>query len=192
MQTDLNISVDEFFSQYPVSEIDIHNIKKHFPNLQVENDYGSLLHATVHHQYPEDKVLAFMKCLLEHGVDVNTRGKVTGYSFIHLALYGYTDEAGEDHSYSTEFNIKLIQLAVSHGLDVQITDLEHDSIIHTTLASEVYSGKTVDLIKALGDNFDCTCKDNQDHNIYEALLEYRAEAKSGNNSAWYKRLDSEE
>ena len=192
MQTDLNISVDEFFSQYPVSEIDIHNIKKHFPNLQVENDYGSLLHAAVHHQYPEDKVLAFMKCLLEHGVDVNTRGKVTGYSFIHLALYGYTDEAGEDHSYSTEFIIKLIQLAVSHGLDVQITDLDHDSIIHTALASEVYSGKTVDLIKALGDNFDCTCKDNQDHNIYEALLEYRAEAKSGNNSAWYKRLDSEE
>ena len=43
MQTDLNISVDEFFSQYPVSEIDIHNIKKHFPNLQVENDYGSFL-----------------------------------------------------------------------------------------------------------------------------------------------------
>ena len=78
MQTDLNISVDEFFSQYPVSEIDIHNIKKHFPNLQVENDYGSLLHAAVHHQYPGDKVLAFMKCLLEHGVDVNTRGKGTG------------------------------------------------------------------------------------------------------------------
>lgn len=192
MQTDLNISVDEFFSQYPVSKIDIHSIKKHFPDFQVENDYGGLLHAAVYRQYPEDKVLAFVKCLLEHGIDVNKKGNVTGYSFIHLALYGYTDEAGEDHSYSTEFIIKLIQLAVSHGLDVQITDSDHDSIIHTALASEVYSGKTVDLIHALGEDFDCTCKDDQGRNIYEALLEYRAEAKSENNSAWYKRLDSEE
>lgn len=192
MQTDLNISVDEFFSQYPVSKIEMNTIKKHFPDLQAENDYGGLLHAAVYHQYPEDKVLAFVKCLLENGVDVNKKGEVTGYSFIHLALYGYTDEAGEDHSYSTEFMIKLIQLAVAYGLDVQITDSDQDSIIHTALASEVYSGKTVDLIEALGEDFDCTCKDNQGRNIYEALLDYRAEAKSENHFDWYKRLDNEE
>ena len=54
MQTDLNISVDEFFSQYPVSKIEMNTIKKHFPDLQAENDYGGLLHAAVSHQYPED------------------------------------------------------------------------------------------------------------------------------------------
>ena len=191
MKTDLNNQVDAFFKKYSLSEINIENIKTCFPNLQVENDYGTLLHAAVQYQYPEENVLIFIKCLLENGVDVNKKGKYTGYSFIHLALYGYTDEEGEDHSYSTEFMTKLIQIAISYGLDVQIVDDDQDSIIHTAIASEVYTGKTINLIKALGNRFDCRCSDNQGRNIYQALLDYQAEAQAENNSDWYNRLASE-
>lgn len=191
MKTDLNNQVDAFFKKYPLSEINIENIKACFPDLQVENDYGTLLHAAVQYQYPEKNVLIFIKCLLENGVDVNKRGIYTGYSFIHLALYGYTDEEGEDHSYSTEFMTKLIQLAISYGLDVQIVDDDQDSIIHTALASEVYTGKTINLIKALGNRFDYRCRDNQGRNIYQALLDYQVEAQAENNSDWYNRLASE-
>ncbi len=192
MQTDLNKQVDAFFEQHSISEINIENINTCFPDLQVENEYGNLLHAAVHHLYPEEKVLTFMKCLLEHGIDVNKQGKNTGYSFIHLALYGYTDEEEVDYSYSTEFIIQLIQLAIPYGFNVGIVDSDQDSIIHTALASEVYTGKTIDLIGVLGDNYDYTCKDDHNRNIYEALLNYREEAKREKNTVWYDRLNSEE
>ena len=191
METDINIKVNTFFEKYKLNEITPENVKKHFKNIKEINDYGGLLHAAVQNKFPEDKVLKFIDTLLQCDVDVNLKGEVTGYSFIHLAIYGYTENE-EDYSYSTEFIIKLISLAKKYSFDVNIKDNDNDSIIHTALASETYTGDTSILINTLGDEYDILCKDNNERNIYEALLEYKKEAERDKNKTWYDRLVREE
>ena len=191
METDINIKVNTFFEKYKLNEITPENVKKHFKNIKEINDYGGLSHAAVQNKFPEDKVLKFIDTLLQCDVDVNLKGEVTGYSFIHLALYGYTENE-EDYSYSTEFIIKLISLAKKYSFDVNIKDNDNDSIIHTALASETYTGDTSILINTLGDEYDILCKDNNERNIYEALLEYKKEAERDKNKTWYDRLVREE
>lgn len=189
METDINKKIISFFKK-DIEDITIERIKQSFSNIHVTNDYGGLLHAAVHNKFSEKKVLKFMEVLLDNGIDVNLQGKSTGYSFIHLALYGYTDKNG-DHSYSTDFIKKLILLARKYNFNVNIKDDDGDSLIHTALASEVYKGSTIQLIEALGNEYDILCKDDNGRNIYEALLEYKEEAKNSNKK-WYNRLLNEE
>ena len=189
MKTDINKRIINFFKK-DIEDITIERIKQSFSNIHVTNDYGGLLHAAVHNKFSEKKVLKFMEVLLDNGIDVNLQGKSTGYSFIHLALYGYTDKNG-DHSYSTDFIKNLILLAKKYNFDVNIKDNDKDSLIHTALASEVYEGSTIQLIEALGNEYDVLCKDGNGRNIYEALLEYKEEAKNSNKK-WYDRLLNEE
>lgn len=191
MDTDINIEVNKFLKEVQLNLITEENIKKYFKDINVTNEYGGLLHAAVQNKFPEDKTLKFIYTLLQCGVDVNLKGRSTGYSFIHLALYGYT-ENGKDYSYSTEFIIKLISLAKKYNFDVNIKDNDGDSLIHTALASEVYTGDTTVLIDTLGDEYDLQCKDNNGNNIYEALIEYKKEAEQDKNKAWYDRLSKEE
>lgn len=192
METDLNKKVEYFFANIKLEEITIETIKKYFKNLHEVNNYGGLIHAAINYQYPEAKILRFSETLLRNGVDVNLKGEYTGFSFIHLALYGYTDKNGVDHSYSTEFIVKLINLGKKYGLDVGIVDNDLDSLIHTAVASEVYTGSVISLIEALGPNFDVSCKDKSGNNIYQALLKYKEEAKEIKNKGWYSRLTKEE
>ena len=189
MKTDINKRIINFFKK-DIEDITIERIKQSFSNIHVTNDYGGLLHAAVHNKFSEKKVLKFMEVLLDNGIDVNLQGKSTGYSFIHLALYGYTDKNG-DHSYSTDFIKNLILLAKKYNFDVNIKDNDKDSLIHTALASEVYEGSTIQLIEALGNEYDILCKDGNGRNIYEVLLEYKEEAKNSNKK-WYDRLLNEE
>ena len=189
METDINKRIINFFKK-DIEDITIERIKQSFSNIHVTNDYGGLLHAAVHNKFSEKKVLKFMEVLLDNGIDVNLQGKSTGYSFIHLALYGYTDKNG-DHSYSTDFIKNLIKKKKKYNFDVNIKDNDKDSLIHTALASEVYEGSTIQLIEALGNEYDVLCKDGNGRNIYEALLEYKEEAKNSNKK-WYDRLLNEE
>lgn len=191
MLTGLNEQLEQFFKMYQFDEINFENIDNFLKDIHMQNEYGNLLHAAVHQKFDEDKVLKFIQLLLENGVDVNNKGKETGYTFIHLALYGYTED-DKDYSYTTDFIIKLIELAKKYGFNVQSVDNDQDSIVHTALASEVYEGKTVPIIKALGDHYDVLCKDQNKNNIYEALLEYKKEASENHNDKWYNRLLSEE
>lgn len=175
-----------------LEEITIENIRKHFKNINEVNDYGGLVHAAVHNRYFRASVLKFIEVLFENGVDVNLKGKDTGYSFIHLALYGYTDEKNVDYSYTTEFIVELINLAKEYNLDVGIVDNDSDSLIHTALASEVYTGSVMSLIEALGPEFDISCKDGNGNDIYQALLKYKKEAEKHNNKMWFYKLTKEE
>ncbi len=109
MQTELNEAVTNFL-ELPIEKITYEEITKRF-NKKDKNEYGNLLHASVQNKFDEEKVLKFVNLLLENGYDVNYKGERTGYNFIQLALYGYTDKDGEDHSYSQEFILKLIVLA---------------------------------------------------------------------------------
>lgn len=191
LETDINIKVRNFLKEYKLDEITSENVKEYFNNINETNQYGGLLHATVQNKFPEDKTLKFIDTLLQCGVDVNLKGASTGYSFIHLALYGYTKNE-EDYSYSTEFIIKLISLAKKYNFDVNIKDNDGDSIIHTALASETYTGDTSVLIDTLGNEYDLQCKDNNGNNIYEALIIYKKEAEKDKNKIWYDRLSKEE
>ena len=191
METEINTKVINFLKEHKLDEITSENIKEYFNNINKTNQYGGLLHAAVQNKFPEDKTLKFIDTLLQSGVDVNLKGESTGYSFIHLALYGYTENE-EDYSYSTEFIIKLITLAKKYNFDVNIKDNDGDSLIHTALASETYTGDTSVLIDALGDEYDLQCKDNNGNNIYEALIEYKKEAEKDKNKIWYDRLSKEE
>lgn len=191
METDINIKVNNFLKKIELNVITKENIKKYFKNINATNRYGGLLHAAVQNKFPEDKTLKFIDTLLQCGVDVNLKGASTGYSFIHLALYGYTKN-GEDYSYSTEFIINLITLAKKYNFDVNIKDNDGDSLIHTALASETYTGDTSVLIDTLGDEYNLQCKDNNGNNIYEALIAYKKEAEQDKNKIWYDRLSKEE
>ena len=101
-----------------------------------------------------------------------------------------TKRDGSGIDYQSEIN-------VSNGmsnLDVNTTDNDGDTIIHTAIASEVYTGKIIPLLKELGPSFDVTKKDNNGNNIYEALLYYKKEAQAGGakTKKWLERLSSEE
>lgn len=189
MQTDLNKSISKFLS-LPVEKITLEEIKKVFSKND-KNDYGNLLHAIVQNKYDEDKVLKFISILLENGYDVNYKSKNTGYNFIQLALYGYTDKDGVDHSYSTDFILKLINISRKYNLDVNTKDNDGDSIVHTAIASEVYTGNILPIIDALGKEFDIECKDNNGNNLNSALKLYIEDAKNSNKE-WYDRLIKEE
>ncbi len=189
MQTELNKAVINFF-KLPIEKITYEEIIKVF-NKKDKNEYGNLLHASVQNRFDERKVLKFINLLLENGYDVNYKGERTGYNFIQLALYGYTDKDGEDHSYSQEFIIKLIALARKYNLDVNTKDDDGDSIVHTALASEVYTGKIIPIIDALGEEFDISCTDNNDNSLKAAFELYKEEARNTNKN-WFSRLSKEE
>lgn len=189
MQTELNKAVIDFF-KLPIEKITYEEIIKIF-NKKDKNEYGNLLHASVQNKFDETKVLKFINLLLENGYDVNYKAKRTGYNFIQLALYGYTDKDGKDYSYSQEFIIKLIALARKYNLDVNTKDDDGDSIVHTALASEVYTGKIIPIIDALGTDFEIECRDNEGHRLKEAFNIYKKEAKR-TNDVWFNRLLKEE
>ncbi len=191
LETDINIKVTTFFKEHKLDEITSENVKEYFNDINETNQYGGLLHAAVQNKFSEAKTLKFIDTLLQSGVDVNLKGASTGYSFIHLALYGYTKDE-EDYSYSTEFIVKLISLAKKYNFDVNIKDYDGDSLIHTAIASETYTGDTVVLIDTLGNEYDLQCKDNNGNNIYEALIAYKKEAEQDKNKIWYDRLSKEE
>lgn len=191
----LQEKIKEFFEVIKLEKIDIINInyyffqKYHKNKNGYDNAYGNLLHEVVNYKYNEEKVLRFIETLLIDGYNVNYQGKETGYTFIHLALYGYTSN-NEDYSHSTEFIVKLINLAKQYNFNVNLKDNDGDTIIHTALASEVYSGKVIPLLEALGSDFDISAVDGNNNSIPDALNAYIEEAKDTDKN-WYNRLISE-
>ena len=191
----LQEKIESFFKRLSLEEMNTLNISYYLFEIynknknSYDNDYGNLLHEVINHKYNKEKVLKFIDALLDGGYDVNYQGKKTGYTFIHLALYGYTSD-NEEYSYSTEFIVKLINLAKKYNFNVNLKDNDGDTIIHTALASEVYSGKVIPLLKALGNDFDISAVDGNNNSIPDALDSYIKEAKN-TNETWYNRLISE-
>lgn len=192
MQTKLNTEVQNFF-KLPIESITVEEIKKLYSKGDT-NEYGNLLHAAIENKFEEEKVLKFIELILKLGYNVNYKGTSTGYNFIQLALYGYTDEINNnDYSYSTDFIVKLINIAKQYNLDVNTKDADGDSIIHTAIASEIYEGEIVPILNALGPNFDIECKDNNGNDLLKAFDLYQKEAETiSKDGFWYKRLKKEE
>ena len=186
MKTDVNKKLDDYYKKYKNGNINL--LIKKFSNLNIENEYGGLSHAIVNYNYDLNWKLAALETLFKNGLNVNLQGKLTGYSFIHLSLYGYSDDNNNTKSYSTEFIVQLINLGKQYGLNVNIQDNDGDSIIHAALASEDYEGEVVPLIKALGTNFNLYIIDKDKRNITNALKYYIKQAHDCKNKKWEGRL----
>lgn len=146
-----------------------------------KNEYGNFLHAIINYEYPQDTKLIIIEKLLKTGIDINHKAESTGYTFLHLALYGYTDDSGIDHSYSTEFILQLIKLAKKYGFDWNNRDHDDETVIMSSLASEVYTGSIIELLKEVPIS-----------NPLEFVISYKKylnESKS--NANWNKHLENE-
>lgn len=177
-KTKLNVTVDSFFKKYASKSIDRNIVKENF-SLDACNDYGNLLHAIVNYDYDETLVLELVEILLEMGIDPNYKGKSTGFTFLHLALYGKTTETGQDISFSEDFLVKLIGLARKYNFDVNTTDKDNETVLEAAIASEVYKGSIIKIFNALG----YTEVSKKVKSTYEKYLE---ESKA--DKAWHKRL----
>ena len=174
MDTFLDEKIRKFFEENK-GNITIEKIDLAFDDDDI-NDFGNLLHATIWNKFPESDVFVFIEELLKDDYDVNYQAKRTGYTFIHVALYGYFNGV-RSCSYSTKFIVKLIELAKKYGFNVNLKDKDSESIIHAAIASEIYTGKIIPIIKALGPEFDINCVDEMGMTILEALDYYEEEAQ---------------
>ena len=174
MDTFLDEKIRKFFEENK-GNITIEKIDLAFDDDDI-NDFGNLLHATIWNKFPESDVFVFIEELLKDDYDVNYQAKRTGYTFIHVALYGYFNGV-RSCSYSTKFIVKLIELAKKYGFNVNLKDKDGESIIHAAIASGIYTGKIIPIIKALGPEFDINCVDEMGMTILEALDYYEEEAQ---------------
>ncbi len=184
-KTALNEKMDAFFKKYEKTPITEEIFASSGFDIREVNEYGNLLHAAVNYDYNANRIMELIDILLKKGINVNYRGKNTGLTFIHLALYGYTDANGQDQSYHEDFIAKLIAKARNYGLDVNIKDGDGDDLPTCAIASEIYNGSVIKIIDALGPNY------NLPDNFIEIYQKYLKEAKTTNNKNWQKRLEAE-
>ena len=180
--------------ELPIKEITYEEINyrlRSYKGIKYCDDYGNLLHAVVRNKYDEEKTFKFIEELLSHGYDVNYKNKSHNYNFIQWAFYGYT-ENDEQYSHSTEFIVKLINIAKKYGLDVNAKDSYRNNIIHMALKRSTYEGKVFPLLDALGEDFDFECKDSYGRSLLEIIDDYKNYAIADHDEVWFNRWVEEE
>ena len=178
----------------PIKEITYEEINyklRSYEGIKYCDDYGNLLHAVVSNKYDEEKTFKFIEELLSHGYDVNYKNKSNNHNFIQWAFYGYI-ENDEHYSYSTEFIVKLINIAKKYGLDVNAKDSYGSNIIHMALDKSTYEGQVFPLLDALGENFDFECKDRYGRNLLEIIDDHKNYTKVNHDNVWFNRWVEEE
>ena len=178
----------------PIKEITYEKINyklRSYEGIKYCDDYGNLLHAVVSDKYDEEKTFKFIEELLSHGYDVNYKNKSHNHNFIQWAFYGYT-ENDEQYSHSTEFIVKLINIAKKYGLDVNAKDSYGSNIIHMALNRSTYEGQVFPLLDALGEDFDFECKDGYGRSLLEIIDENKKYAREDNDEVWFNRCVEEE
>lgn len=178
----------------PIKEITYEEINyklRSYEGIKYCDDYGNLLHAVVSDKYDEEKTFKFIEELLSHGYDVNYKNKSHNHNFIQWAFYGYT-ENDEQYSHSTEFIVKLINIAKKYGLDVNAKDSYGSNIIHMALNRSTYEGQVFPLLDALGEDFDFECKDRYGRSLLEIIDENKKYAREDNDEVWFNRCVEEE
>lgn len=180
--------------ELPIKEITYEEINyklRSYEGIKYCDDYGNLLHAVVSNKYDEEKTFKFIEELLSHGYDVNYKNRSHNYNFIQWAFYGYT-ENDEQYSHSTEFIVKLINIAKKYGLDVNAKDSYGSKIIHMALNRSTYKGQVFPLLDALGEDFDFECKDRYGRSLLEIIDEHKKYAIIDNDEACFNHLVEEE
>lgn len=178
----------------PIKEITYEEINyklRSYEGIKYCDDYGNLLHAVVSDKYDEEKTFKFIEELLSHGYDVNYKNKSHNHNFIQWAFYGYT-ENDEQYSHSTEFIVKLINIAKKYGLDVNAKDSYGSNIIHMALNRSTYEGQVFPLLDALGEDFDFECKDRYGRSLLEIIDGNKKYAIIDNDEACFNHLVEEE
>ena len=180
--------------ELPIKEITYEEINyklRSYEGIKYCDDYGNLLYAVVSNKYDEEKTFKFIEELLSHGYDVNYKNKSHNHNFIQWAFYGYT-ENDEQYSHSTEFIVKLINIAKKYGLDVNAKDSYGSNIIHMALNRSTYEGQVFPLLDALGEDFDFECKDRYGRSLLEIIDGNKKYAIIDNDEACFNHLVEEE
>ena len=180
--------------ELPIKEITYEEINyklRSYEGIKYCDDYGNLLHAVVSNKYDEEKTFKFIEELLSHGYDVNYKNKSHNHNFIQWAFYGYT-ENDEQYSHSTEFIVKLINIAKKYGLDVNAKDSYGSNIIHMALNRSTYEGQVFPFLDALGEDFDFECKDRYGRSLLEIIDGNKKYAIIDNDEACFNHLVEEE
>ncbi len=139
----------------------INSIKKLFGSLDyVNDDKQSILHILVDKIYDEKKCKLAIKALLKNKVDPNLED-FAKQNFIQTALYT---------GYSENFIFGIILESLDFGLNVNHVDFDGETIVHSLIYSDAYTGGIGSIYGLLLTNkFDSSIKDNDGFDIVKAL-----------------------
>lgn len=160
-----NLKLEEIIEYFdlPIDEITYESIREDLlKNLDIQNYCSSLniilfcgLGGMEH--INSEKSLKFIEILLQNGFNTNyCNNYFNGDNLIQFAI---------EKGCSTEFVVKLINLAKKYKLNVNAKNMSGDSIIHTAISSRNYLGEILPIMEALGPNFDFNCKDKNRKDI---------------------------
>lgn len=137
-------------------------IEKFFGTLNYrDSDNQTILHILVDNKYDESKCLLAIRSLLSNGLNPNALADFN-YNFIQTALYA---------GYSENFILSIINESLKYGLDINHTDDDQDTIMHTAIYSDDYKGNYRQIFLLLVNNrFDTTKVDHDNRNVFEAML----------------------
>lgn len=146
----------------PVTKANIQRIQNEFGSLDWKDSSGqSLLHLFVDKKYEEKKCLLAIKSLLIAGLNPNLVDDFR-YNFIQTALYA---------GYSENFILQITTEAIKYGLDVNHIDSDLDTIMHTAIYSDDYTGELNELYKLLcSHGFDSTKICGEGRNLMDAII----------------------
>lgn len=145
-------------------------IKQKFGNLEFRDDSNqSILHILVDNLYDEEKCLVAIRTLLQNNFDPNLVDDFD-YIFIQTALYA---------GYSEKFILKIIMMSLTYSnLNINHIDSDKDTIMHTVIYSDDYTGEINNIYTLLINNgFDSTRVDHEGLNLYQAIKKMQPQKK---------------
>ena len=157
------VEVDGIIKEVTTDKIsNLKQIKKIFGNLQYTDiTKQSILHILVSELHDEEKCFWMIKTLLDLGFNPNLEDEYK-FNFVQTAI---------QTGYSEEFILKIIKEGLKHNLDVNHTECDNDTIIHTALYSDSYNGNVDKIYELLCMNgFDSTIRDYDNRDVMEAMF----------------------
>ena len=137
-------------------------IKSAFGSLEYTDDENqSILHILVDDKYDEEKCFLAIKSLLQIGLSPNLESDYN-YNFIQTALYA---------GYSEKFILNIINEALKYNLNINHVDSDKDTIMHTAIYSDDYSGEVESIYDLISSNgFNSSLRDHEGRTLLEAMI----------------------
>ena len=141
----------------------ITKIHEYFGNIDYKDeDNQSLLHIFCDNKYDETQCFLAIKSLLQIAKLSPNLIDDFSYNFIQTALYT---------GYSEQFILNIIDEGLKRGLNVNHTDSDQDTIMHTAIYSDDYLGNIEQIYELLCANgFNSSQKNYYGKNLVEAMI----------------------
>lgn len=127
----------------------------------IDEEEQSILHILTNEHYDEEKCFMAIQSLLEEGLSPNSVDYFK-YNFIQTALYA---------GYSEKFILNIISESLKYDLNVNHVDEDGDTIMHTAIYSDDYTGNIEKIYELLFNNgFEPSIEDSVGRDIIEAMI----------------------